>query len=480
MFFDNTYAKLPDRFFARTEPAPAPAPRLLTFNEPLAEQLGLALAADDLSRAKLFSGALIPSGAEPIALAYAGHQFGHFVPQLGDGRALLLGEIVAPDGRRFDIQLKGSGRTPFSRGGDGRAAIGPVLREFLVSEAMHAMGVSTTRSLAAVATGDLVIREAPLPGSVLTRVAASHLRVGTFQYLAARRDVEGLRLLTEYAIGRHYRHLREAENSALALLGAVAQAQARLIAQWLGVGFIHGVMNTDNCSIAGETIDYGPCAFMDAYDPMTVFSSIDMQGRYAFANQPAIARWNLARLAEALLPLIDADTDAAIRKATDALEAFMPTFESERLAVMRAKLGLQQAREDDSALVEGLLQVMHTDELDFTLTFRQLSDRLREGGEKGDASPGFKGWLGGWLRRGEQETAPPEARAATMDAVNPLIIPRNHQVERALADAATGDLAAFEALLEAVRSPYASNAERENFVAPPQSEERVLQTFCGT
>src|SRR5215204_537932 len=373
--FDNTYARLPDRFFARLAPTPVRAPRLIRLNRELAAQLRLDpdwLASPE--GVEVLAGNRVPNGAESVALAYAGHQFGHFVPQLGDGRAILLGEVVDRSGMRRDIQLKGSGPTPFSRSGDGRAALGPVLREYVVSEAMAALRIPTTRSLAAVATGEPVVRETVLPGAVLTRVARSHVRVGTFQFFAVRGDVEGLRLLADHVIARHYPQAAEAERPYRALLDAVIGAQADLVAQWLNVGFIHGVMNTDNMSIAGETIDYGPCAFMDAYDPATVFSSIDQHGRYAYANQPGIAAWNLARLAETLLPLFSDDEEKAVARAREALETFSPRFEAAFHAGLRRKLGLFTQREEDLELAGGLLDLMAKNEADFTLTFRGLSD----------------------------------------------------------------------------------------------------------
>ena len=382
--FDNSYARLPDRFHARLDPTPVEAPQLVRVNAALARQLGIdpdALAAPD--GVAVLAGNRVPPGAEPIALAYAGHQFGHFVAQLGDGRANLLGEVIGPDGLRHDIQLKGSGPTPFSRRGDGRAALGPVLREYLISEAMAALGIPTTRALAAVTTGETVWRETRLPGAVLTRVAASHIRVGTFQYFAARGDHDGVRLLADHAIARHYPDASNAENPYRALLDGVISRQADLVAQWLLVGFIHGVMNTDNCSVSGETIDYGPCAFMDAYDPGTVFSSIDQQGRYAYANQPRMALWNLTRLAECLLPLLGESEDVA----KHALEAFAPRFQARYFAGLRRKIGLLTEQEGDDNLTQELLKLMAASGADFTLTFRQLSDAAQSPAA-GDAAPG--------------------------------------------------------------------------------------------
>ena len=376
-----TYSALPEHFFARLNPAPVAKPRLLRFNLDLERELGLGIGDLDVQAlAEIFSGNLVPEGAESIAMAYAGHQFGHFVPQLGDGRALLLAEVVDCAGMRRDIQLKGSGRTPYSRGGDGRAALGPVLREYLVSEAMHALGIPTTRALAAVATGEPVFREAALPGAVLTRVAASFVRVGTFQYFAARDDVEAVRRLADYVIDRHYPHAKSEPSPYLALLRAAADAQASLVAKWMQVGFIHGVMNTDNMAVSGETIDYGPCAFVDAYDPAAVFSSIDRQGRYAYANQPHAAVWNLARFAETLLPIIDVDGDRAVALASEALTVFSTRFADESQAGMRRKLGLSEREEDDAALADDLLDAMHRNQADFTLTFRGLGRRTGSGG----------------------------------------------------------------------------------------------------
>jgi serine/tyrosine/threonine adenylyltransferase len=478
--FDNSYARLPDRFHARLPPRPVAAPKLVRLNATLAEMLGID--PDELATAEgvaVLAGNRVPQGAEPIALAYAGHQFGHFVPQLGDGRANLLGEVIGRDGVRRDIQLKGSGRTPFSRQGDGRAALGPVLREYLISEAMAALGVPTTRTLAAVTTGEPVRREAMLPGAVLTRVATSHLRVGTFQYFAARGDQEGVRLLADYAINRHYPEAAEAENPYRALLDGVIKRQAHLVAQWLLIGFIHGVMNTDNCSIAGETIDYGPCAFMDGYDPSAVFSSIDHQGRYAYGNQPRIALWNLSRLAECLLPLLNDSEEVA----QDALSAFAPCFEAAYFSGLRRKIGLTTEQEDDNDLAQSLLRLMATDRADFTLTFRRLCDAVD--GPSGDAAicelfedtGGYEAWAKRWRVRLAGEAAP----GAIMRLANPAFIPRNHLVEAALAAAVSdSDFQPFEDLLAVLARPYEDNAALAHYTTPPREEERVLQTFCGT
>jgi uncharacterized protein YdiU (UPF0061 family) len=486
--FDCAYARLPDRFFARVAPTPVAAPRLIRVNAPLAAELGID--ADWLASAEgvaVLAGNRIPDSATPIATAYAGHQFGGFVPQLGDGRAILLGEVVDRGGTRRDVQLKGAGRTPFSRGGDGRAALGPVLREYLVSEAMQALGIPTTRALAAVTTGERVIRETMLPGAVLARVASSHIRVGTFQFFASRGDVEGVRTLADHVIARHYPDAAEAERPYRALLDAVIRAQAELIARWLLVGFIHGVMNTDNTSVAGETIDYGPCAFLDEYDPQAVFSAIDHGGRYAYANQPAIAQWNLTRLAECLLPLLGDDTDAAAADAVEALEGFAPAFERAYHGGLRRKLGLSTEREGDAALAEDLLLAMAANGADFTLTFRGLSEAAA--GEEGDAAvrslfanPGaYDAWVPRWRQRLRDEPGDAAACRAAMLAVNPAFIPRNHRVEAVIRAAVDrDDFAPFEELLTVLAKPYDDQPAFARYMEPPAAQERVLQTFCGT
>jgi serine/tyrosine/threonine adenylyltransferase len=426
----------------------------------------------------VLSGYELIEGAEPLAMAYAGHQFGHFVPQLGDGRAILLGEIIGRDGIRYDIQLKGSGQTPFSRRGDGRAALGPVLREYIVSEAMAALGVPTTRALAVVLTGDVVHRETTVPGAMLTRVARSHIRVGTFQYFAARQDVEALKTLTDYALARHYPHLHESKTPALALLDAVTKAQAELIAHWMCLGFIHGVMNTDNMAVSGDTIDYGPCAFMDAYHPETVFSAIDEHGRYAYANQPRIAQWNLARFAETLLPLIDGNTEKAIAAATGTLNQFGPAHENAFLYGMRAKLGLTTERSGDLDLAQKLLGAMAAGEADFTRTFRALAD--------GDAAKGFKdatlyeAWDQEWRTRLADEGTTPEASRPRLRAANPWLIPRNHRIEAVIAAATDGDFAPFHEMVAAMARPFDERSEYAVYAIPPGAHERVERTFCGT
>lgn len=482
----NTYSGLPGRFYAHVRPTGVPQPRMLKFNHALAAQLGLdARELDSPDGAEIFSGNSVPEGMTPIAMAYAGHQFGGFVPQLGDGRAILLGEVVDTGGIRRDIQLKGAGRTPYSRGGDGRAALGPVLREYLVSEAMHALGIPTTRALAAVATGDAVYRETVLPGAVLTRVASSHIRVGTFQFLAARGDVEGLTTLAEYVIDRLYPELRHADDRYLQLLRSVANRQAALVARWMHVGFIHGVMNTDNCSISGETIDFGPCAFMDAYNPKTVFSSIDQGGRYQYQNQPGIAQWNLARLAETLLPILDESIDSAAEKANQVVVDFAATFRDAWLDGLRRKIGLEAAEQEDGVLVQSLLDLMQKDEVDWTSAFRRLGESAR-----GDDTPFWSlfedrgaadQWLATWRARLAREKENP-SRAETMDRENPLYIPRNHLVEEALAAAISeNDLGPFEALHGVLANPFEDQGpERERYAQPAPRDGHIYRTFCGT
>ncbi len=485
--FANSYAALPAHFFARLDPAPVAHPRLIKFNQALASELGLDTEGLDAhTLAAVFSGNLIPRGAEPLAMAYAGHQFGQFVPQLGDGRAILLGEVNDRFGLRRDIQLKGAGRTPYSRSGDGRAALGPVLREYLVSEAMHAMGIAGTRALAAVATGEVVFREQRLPGAILTRVAASHIRVGTFQYFAARGDLEAVKRLADYVIARHYPELESLEHRYLQLLQAVSARQAQLVASWMHVGFIHGVMNTDNMTIAGETIDFGPCAFMDAYDPATVFSSIDGMGRYAYANQPPAAQWNLARFAETLLPLIDADGGRAVEVATEVIAAFSQQFDRYWLAGMRAKLGLFTDKSGDLELVRSWLELLHRNQCDYTLSFRRLCDAAHADAEaalrNSFARPvEYDEWAAAWRSRLAREPQSADERAAAMRRVNPAFIPRNHRIERVIAAAVEReDFAPFEEMLLVLSQPYEDQPAFEPYAAPPQPEERVLQTFCGT
>jgi uncharacterized protein YdiU (UPF0061 family) len=483
--FRTTYTELPGRLFSRVAPTPVPAPTLLAIDDALAERLGVT--AEELSAPEgvaILAGNRVPEGSDPIALAYAGHQFGSFVPQLGDGRALLLGEVVGRDGRRYDVQLKGSGPTPYSRGGDGRAAVGPVLREFLVSEAMAALGVPTTRSLAAVATGAPVFRETALPGAVLTRVAASHLRIGTFEYVAAREDLVTLQKLTDYALARHYPEI-DTDNPGLALLQAVADQQATLVARWMALGFVHGVMNTDNMSISGETIDYGPCAFLDAFDPARTFSSIDRRGRYAFGNQPNIAMWNLARLAEAVLPLVSDDRDRAATLLTERLETFPHRFEHAFTDEMRGKLGLLTPREGDLDLAHALLEEMGAGRVDYTLCFRRLHD-VAAGSDQAvllemfDEREAMLAWLERWRRRIDEDDSAPAARVARMRTSNPAFIPRNHRVEEMIAAAQAGDLQPLARMRTVLARPYDDQPEAADLAEPPGEAQWSYKTFCGT
>jgi uncharacterized protein YdiU (UPF0061 family) len=484
----SAYSRLPENFYARLSPTPVAKPRLIQFNAALASELDLDTHdSDSEALAAIFSGNQLPPGLAPIAMAYAGHQFGHFVPQLGDGRAILIADAVDRNGARRDIQLKGSGRTPFSRNGDGRAAMGPVLREYLVSEAMHALGVPTTRSLAAVSSGEWVLREQRLPGAILTRVASSHVRVGTFEYFSARGQVDAIRVLADYVIDRHYPDGRSSAQPYLSLLRSIVQRQAQLIARWMQVGFIHGVMNTDNMALSGETIDFGPCAFMDSFDPAAVFSSIDSFGRYAYGNQPRVAQWNLARFAETLLPLIDPDPERAVELGTEVVRQFTELFDQLWLDGMRLKLGLSKPEEGDRDLVQTLLDLMHGNQADFTLTFRYLADLLP--GESGAArvrglfgNPGaFDAWAAAWQSRLEREPQAPRARADAMRRSNPAFIPRNHRIEQVIVAAVeSADFQLFFDLLAALSHPFEDQPRFAKFLEPPQPEERVLQTFCGT
>jgi serine/tyrosine/threonine adenylyltransferase len=481
--FDNTYARELEGFYVPWKAAQVARPRMIKFNRQLAEELGLDVdALDSDEGARIFAGNEIPEGAVPLAQAYAGHQFGGFVPQLGDGRALLVGEVIDRYGRRRDIQLKGSGPTPFSRAGDGRAALGPVLREYLIGEAMHALGIPTTRALAAVVTGESVYRECALPGAVLTRVAASHVRVGTFQFFAARGEQEKLARLADYVIDRHYPELKSQANPYLGLLERVCDKQAALVAAWMHVGFIHGVMNTDNMTISGETIDYGPCAFMDHYDPATVFSSIDTQGRYAYANQPKIAQWNLARLAETLLPLIDEDTNRAIGRATEVVNGFSGHYERYWVRGMRVKLGLFNEEEADLNLATEFLTAMEGNRVDYTLAFRYLADaalgeqeRIR--GLFADPSA-YDRWSGHWHARLSREAVAPLERSPAMRRANPAFIPRNHRVEEALSAAVEhDDYAPFERLLKILARPFDDQPEVTAYGEPPPEGQGHYRTF---
>jgi uncharacterized protein YdiU (UPF0061 family) len=484
--FQNSYSALPASFFARVAPTPVAAPRLIKLNRPLAVQLGLDPdLLDSPEGAEILAGTRLPDGADPIAMAYAGHQFGHFVPQLGDGRAILLGEVIDKDGIRRDIQLKGSGPTPFSRRGDGRAALGPVLREYIVSEAMFALGIPTTRSLAAVTSGERVQRETMLPGAVLTRVASSHIRVGTFQFFAARGDTDGVRKLADHVISRHYPDIGMAERPYHALLERVVARQADLVARWLLVGFIHGVMNTDNTSVSGETIDYGPCAFMDEYNPGQVFSSIDEMGRYAYANQPQIALWNLTRLAECLLPLFSDDKDKAIEQAQFILGEFAEKFTTAYQSGLRKKIGLFTTRDGDEALVQDLLDAMAKNQADFTLTFRRLADAAADADDDSVRAQftdptAFDAWAARWRQRLDAEPQFTAERHTAMRSVNPAFIPRNHRIEAVIQAAVNNDYAPFEELLTVLSKPFEDQPEFAAYAEPPLPEQRVTQTFCGT
>jgi len=483
--FENSYSQTFPELNEMWQAAPASAPRPLIINQQLAHDLGIDLAAlDTPSGTDFLVGNLVLEGSTPVAMAYAGHQFGGYSPRLGDGRALLLGEVINVAEERRDINLKGSGRTPFSRGGDGKAVVGPMLREYIISEAMHALGIPTTRSLAVIATGDQVARETWLPGAVLCRVAESHLRVGTFQFAAQHEDETLLQRLADYAIDRHYPHARQSDNRHLAFFQAVVTQQASLLAQWMLVGFIHGVMNTDNMTISGETIDYGPCAFMDAFDPTTVFSSIDHQGRYAYANQPHIAQWNLARLAETLLPLFADSQEKSVEVATAILLDFTEQYQSFWLQGMRKKLGIMNEQNGDEGLINELLDIMHAQKVDFTSLFRSLSSSVR-----GDSSSAralfteptaFDQWEPSWHARLSLETTDGMAVADVMDLVNPIYIPRNHTVEAALTAATEGDLTALHRLLDVLAQPFKQRSGYESFAIPAPSEFAHYQTFCGT
>lgn len=467
--FDNSYAALSEVFYARLSPTPVSNPKLIAFNKDLAELLRIQSVAKDNELAEIFSGNKVIEGSEPLAQLYSGHQFGQYNPQLGDGRAILLGETIGRDGKRRDVQLKGSGRTPFSRGGDGRAWLGPVLREYVVSEAMHALGIPTTRSLAAVTSGDTVLRETILPGAILTRVAQSHIRVGTFQVFSARKDFDALRDLLEYSIARHYPNA----NGPLEFLEKVIEAHAKLISQWMGVGFIHGVMNTDNCQIAGETIDYGPCAFMDAYNPIQVFSSIDRFGRYAYSNQPDVIVWNIAQLATALVPLMP-DTESAINQFTQLVRDMVPLIRKNWLSVFSAKIGISAPKKEDEELINALLMLMRNSQSDFTNTFAALgSDKARDE----FLEPGkFDLWEKRWMARVKGITDVDETIAAS----NPVLIPRNHRIEEMIQEAIAGDFSLFNKLTRAYGTPFTIRETFEELKCPPTDKEKVTETFCGT
>lgn len=477
--FDNSYTRLPKAFFSVINPNPVQSPKLIILNDSLASFLGLD--AKELRKEKgieVLAGNQVPEGASSLAQAYAGHQFGHFT-MLGDGRALLIGEQITPSGERFDIQLKGSGRTPYSRGGDGRAALGPMLREYIISEAMHALGIATTRSLAVVSTGETVNRETGLPGAIMTRIAASHLRVGTFEYAAQWGSGENLKSLADYAVERHYPAIKDAEARYLSLLQEVIKRQAALIAKWQLVGFIHGVMNTDNMTISGETIDYGPCAFMDVYDPETVFSSIDVQGRYAYGNQPPIGGWNLARFAETLLPLLHEDQDKAVELAQKELTDYPALYRKNWLAGMRTKLGMMNEEAEDEALIEELLNLMHKHRSDYTNTFRALTFDQLEKTALFEA-PEFTEWHRRWQERLGRQPESKDSSQKLMRNSNPAVIPRNHQVEAALEAAAQGDYSVMEKLLTVLSNPYAHSPEQAEYATLPEPTLRPYRTFCGT
>ncbi len=478
--FDNSYARLSEALLSRLPPVPVKTPKLIIFNRSLSKDLGLDFSALSEERvASMFSGNVLPKGSQSIAQAYAGHQFGYFT-NLGDGRAILIGEHLAPNNRRVDIQFKGSGKTPYSRDGYGRAALGPMLREYIISEAMFALGVPTTRSIAVVATGEDVVRDTVLPGAILTRVAASHIRVGTFQYLAMRGDIKNLRDLVEYSINRHYPNSKNSNNPAINLLSAVIEKQAQLITSWMRVGFIHGVMNTDNMAISGETIDYGPCAFMDSYDPATVFSSIDHRGRYAYANQANAAHWNLSRFTEALLPLIDDKQDKAIGLAEKIVNSFAKIYKKNWIKMMCEKLGLFDEKDGDEKLINDLLYWMHKNKVDFTNLFRSLMENgsLSEGVFRDSV---FVGWQKRWKLRLIQNKKSKELYLGLMQKNNPAIIPRNHKVEEALRSSiGCGNFTPMYNLIDALKKPYDDQHINTTYQSPPKDGERVYKTFCGT
>jgi len=490
--FDNTYSRLPERFYARLDPTPVQEPGLIKVNRSLARRLGLdPNFLETPTGANILAGNHVPDGAEPIAMAYAGHQFGGWVPQLGDGRAILLGEVICSDGRRHDVHLKGSGLTPFSRNGDGRAWVGPVLREYIVCEAMAALGIPTTRALAAVSTGETVMREGMFPGAVLARVASSHIRVGTFQYFATRQDVDALRLLSDHVIDRHYPEARNSQNLYMALLENVIARQAELIAKWMAVGFVHGVMNTDNMSISGETIDYGPCAFMDTYHPETVFSSIDHMGRYAYGNQPKIGHWNLSCFASSILPLIDPNEEAAVEAATEKLNHYSEQFHTAWTSALRAKIGLLDHQGGDADLAQELLDCMAANKVDYTLAFRRLCEMSNlTDPETGSPDKPFstlfedpsaaQGWLVKWRTRLTREGRSELERQIAMRAMNPAYIPRNHRVEEVIAAAIEGDFDPFEKFVDVLSRPFDDQPRNIDFQNPPLPEEIVRETFCGT
>ena len=485
--FDNSYARLPKSFFECIKPTPVKEPKLVRFNKLLANEIGLNIIDDNDILSNIFSGNIVPEGSEPIALAYAGHQFGYFVPQLGDGRAILLGEVVDNDGCRFDIQLKGSGQTSYSRSGDGRAPLGAVIREYIISEAMHSLNIPTTRSLAIIVTGELVSRETLLPGGILTRIASSHLRVGTFEYFAASGDHENLQLLADYAINRHFPNIKKSKLRYQTFLESVCDRQAALIAKWMHVGFVHGVMNSDNTSISGETIDYGPCAFMDSYDPATVFSSIDHHGRYAYGNQPNIAQWNVACLGECLLPLIHPDRNKAIGIAEEILDSFQDKFRKYWLSGMYKKIGLTQNEPEDINLLEQLLELMKENKTDYTLTFRYLSDAIENDTGNSNFEKQFLSqnkiskWLVSWRKRLKIQSTSFKKIKMSMQKENPAFIPRNHRIEKAIYEAVdNNDYSYMDHLILLLNKPYQDQPDNSEYMHPPEKPDHNYQTFCGT
>ena len=476
--FDNTYANLPDIMATKLAPIAVKKPELIIFNKELADELSLDFSnINDQELAEIFSGNTLPEGSVPLAQAYCGHQFGHFV-MLGDGRAILLGEHLNKQGKRFDVQLKGSGQTPYSRNGDGRAALGPMLREYLISEAIHALNIPTTRSLAVVSTGENVQRETNLKGAILTRIASSHLRVGTFQYVAAKQDLETLKKLVHYSVDRHYPELKDETNPAISLFKTVMKKQIKLIVNWMRVSFIHGVMNTDNMTISGETIDYGPCAFMDQYDPKTVFSSIDHYGRYAFTNQPVIANWNLARFFETLLPLINPDQKQALKIAENLIGEFDDLYQDAFHEMMKKKLGFITDEDNDKMKINSLLKLMHKNQSDYTNTFRYLTNK-KTPQDKLLNDPDFIIWENEWQKRIERNQSKEEAIKLMMQN-NPIFIPRNHLVEEALSDANDGNMEKFEKLLKVIKAPYHDYTDQFIYTNPAPTGDRVYKTFCGT
>tara|TARA_B100000953_G_scaffold24630_1_gene20137 strand:- start:90 stop:1574 length:1485 start_codon:yes stop_codon:yes gene_type:complete len=485
--FDNSYARLPKSFFECIKPTPVKEPKLVRFNKLLANEIGLNVIEDNDILSDIFSGNIVPEGSEPIALVYAGHQFGYFVPQLGDGRAILLGEIVNNGGCRFDIQLKGSGQTSYSRSGDGRAPLGAVIREYIISEAMHSLNIPTTRSLAIIVTGELVSRETLLPGGILTRIASSHLRVGTFEYFAASDDQENLQLLADYSINRHFPNIKKSNLRYQTFLESVCDRQAALIAKWMHVGFVHGVMNSDNTSISGETIDYGPCAFMDSYDPATVFSSIDHHGRYAYGNQPNIAQWNIACLGECLLPLIHPDRNKAIGIAEEILDSFQDKFRKYWLSGMYKKIGLTQNEPEDINLLEQLLELMKENKTDYTLTFRYLSDAIENDTGNSNFEKQFLSqnkiseWLVSWRKRLKIQSASFKKIKMSMQKENPAFIPRNHRIEKAIYEAVdNNDYSYMDHLILLLNKPYQDQPNNSEYMHPPEKPDHNYQTFCGT